>query len=27
VAFCPVDEGYAMPLSLWVIYPPHQAES
>lgn len=27
VAFCPVAEGDAMPLSLGVIYPPHQAES
>lgn len=27
VAFCPVAEGDAMPLSLGVIYPPHRAES
>ena len=27
VAFCPVAEGDAMPLSLGVIYPPYQAES
>ena len=27
VVFCPVAEGYSMPLSLGVVYAPHQAES